>query len=100
MESAVPRWQEGFPLAFCQQEEGVVVLVGGYTAEEGRGKKRPEGYRCWIAPALDTVKESKQEIWGKVNLSLTLWPTTMCYPLQEASQTERERRPAKGQRTV
>lgn len=100
MESAVPRWQEGSLLAFCQPEGGVVLLVGGCTAEGGRGEKRPEGYRCWIAPALDTVKERKQEIWGKVNLSLTLWPTTMCYPLQEASQTERERRPARGQETV
>lgn len=72
---------------------------GGYTAEERRGEKGPEGYRCWIALAL-LDKERKQEIWGKVNLSLTPWPATMCYPLQEASQTERGRRPGRGQKTV
>lgn len=61
MESAVPRWQEGSPLAFCQPEGGMVVLVvgwsvGGYTAEQGRGEKGPEGYLpCWIAPVLDIV---------------------------------------------
>lgn len=51
---------------------------------------------------MDTVKERKQEIWGKVNLSLTPWPTTMCYPLREVSQTdgEREKRPGRGQKTV
>lgn len=59
--------------------------------EEGRGEKGPEGYlQCWIAPVLDIVKERKQEIWEKVNLSLTPWLATMCYPQRESSQTERE----------
>ncbi len=70
-------------------------MWGGYTVEERRGEKGPEGYQCWRAPALDTVKERKQEIWGEVNLSLTLWPTTMCYPQREARQTEREREEAR-----
>lgn len=35
---------------------------GGYTVEERRGKTGPEGYQCRIAPALDSVKERKQEI--------------------------------------
>lgn len=82
--------RKALPWHFANQTEGW-WWWGGYTAEERRGENGPEGYRCWIAPALDTVKERKQEIWGKVNLSLTPWPTTMCYPLQEASQTERDR---------
>lgn len=94
MESAVPRWQEGSPLAFRQLG---VELVEGVTQRKREG---PEGYRCWIAPALHTVKERKQEISGKVNLSLTLWQITMCYPFHEASQTGREKRPGRGQRTV
>lgn len=36
---------------------------GGYTAEERRGEKGPEGYLLgWIAPLLDIVKEIKKEI--------------------------------------
>lgn len=33
---------------------------------------------------------------------MTPWPTTMCYPLREVSQTdgEREKRPGRGQKTV
>lgn len=34
----------------------------GSTVGERRGKTGPEGYQCWIAPALDSVKERKQEI--------------------------------------
>lgn len=82
--------RKALPWHFANRREGC-WWWRGYTAEERRGEKGPEGYRCWRAPALDTVKERKQEIWGEVNLSLTLWPTTMCYPQQEASQTERER---------
>lgn len=41
-------------------EGGLVVGGGGgKTAEETKEKKGPEGYRCWIAPALNTVKERK-----------------------------------------
>lgn len=69
MESALPRWQEGSTLAFCQREGGMMVVVGvevGCTAEERREEKRPEGYpRRWIAPVLGTVKERRREIRGK-----------------------------------
>lgn len=35
---------------------------GGESNTVRRGKTGPEGYKCWIAPALDSVRERKQEI--------------------------------------
>lgn len=84
------------PWHFANWREGCWFGGEVYTAEEGRRENRPEGYQCWIT--LDSVKERKQEIWGKVNLSLTPWPTTTCYPLQEASQTERRGGQREGRR--
>lgn len=75
MESAVPRWQEDSLLAFCQPEGGMLVFVeeeGVSQTKIRRERKGPEGYRCCVAPALYTVKDTKQKIWRKVNPSLTL----------------------------
>ena len=88
MESAVPRWQEGSPLTFCQPEGG--GKGGGETHRKREGERKgPEGYRGWVVPALDPVKERKPEIWGKVNLSLTPWPTANVLS-STRSQSDRE----------
>lgn len=39
MESAVPRWQEGSPLAFCQPEGGMLVVVG-VTQRKREGERK------------------------------------------------------------
>lgn len=52
MESAMPRWQEGSPLAPCQLE-GVLVL--GFTVEgEGEGRKG-WCYLCQLTAAINTM---------------------------------------------
>lgn len=47
MESAVPRWQEGSLLAFCQPEGGIVVMVVVCVEGEGGGvtQRKREGER-------------------------------------------------------
>lgn len=67
MESAVPRWQEGFLLAFCQPGSGggMGMLQRGHTPEDRRVLRGPEGYQSWIASAPSLVKvreEAEREI--------------------------------------
>lgn len=74
MESALPRWQEGCPLALGQLEGrrriGVAAAVMVFT----RQKRRPEGYPPrWIAAVLPTVKERRGEGWERKKL-IRPWP--------------------------
>lgn len=58
----MPRWQEGSPLAFCQPEGGMVVLVvvwgGGVTHQCGRVaiciELNPGGPVGWFGRDKDT----------------------------------------------
>lgn len=55
MESALPRWQEGSPLAFCQHEGGMMVVVvvvwdeGGLHSGREKGREKARG----LSTALD-----------------------------------------------